>query len=87
MSGITLHVTEHAVGNKLVRQAYATKKGAFDAARERVTDADVATVAVWVYTSDLDARGALMETIAGREWFDERKLVAVVAKKEVRVTK
>jgi len=87
MSGTLLHVTEYLLGNKAVRQAYATQKAAFDAARQRVLDPDIGTVNVWRYESDLDARQCLMENIAGREWCDQRALLAVVAKKTVRVTK
>jgi len=87
VSGTQLHVTEHALGNKVVRQAYPTKSAALTNARARVLDADVATVSVWLYQSELDAKAALMETIAGREWFEARTLVCVVAKKQVRVTK
>jgi hypothetical protein len=87
VAGTQLHVTEHAVGNKLVRQAYVTKTAALANARARVLDADVATVAVWLYQSELDARGALMESVAGREWYESRTLTCVVAKKAVRVTK
>jgi len=87
MSGTQLHVTEHAVGNKLVRQAYATKTAALSNARARVLDADTATVSVWLYQSELDPKAALMESVAGREWYEARTLVCVVAKKSVRVTK
>jgi hypothetical protein len=65
-------VTEHAVGNKLVRQAFATKTAALANARARVLDADTATVAVWIYQSELDPKGALMESVAGREWYESR---------------
>ena len=87
MSGTQLHVTEHAVGNKIVRQAYATKTAALANARARVLDADTATVAVWLYQSELDPKAALMESVAGRDWFEARALVCVVAKKQVRITK
>lgn len=80
-----LHVTEHLLGNKAVRQAHSTQKAAFEHARQRVQDPDVGTVNVWCYESNLVPLQALMESIAGREWCDERKLVAVVAKKSVAV--
>jgi hypothetical protein len=82
-----LHVTEHALGNKVVRQAHATKTAALASARARVLDADIATVSVWLYQSELDAKAALMESVAGREWYESRTLACVVAKKAVRVTK
>jgi len=87
VAGTQLHVTEHAVGNKLVRQAFSTKTAALAAARARVLDPDTATAAVWLYQSELDAKAALMESVAGRDWFESRTLVCVVAKKQVRVTK
>ena len=87
MSGTILYVTEHALGNKVVRRAFATKTAALTSARIRVLDADTATVSVWLYQSELDAKASLMESVAGREWYESRDLVCVVAKKNVRVTK
>lgn len=87
MSGVLMNVTEYAVGNKVSRQAHASKAAALAWAKARVLDADIATVAVWQYESELDFKAALGEAIAGRDWWETRALVCVVAAKAVRVSK
>lgn len=87
MSGTVLHVTEHSLASKTVRQAFPTKVAAVAYARERVLDPEVASVSVWAYVSELDARNALMATVSGRDWYDKRKLVVVIVKKTVKVSK
>jgi hypothetical protein len=70
---------------KVTVRAFTEKTAAIRWARERVADESVSAITVWLLSASRLPRDAICIATEGKPWYDERRVVAIIARKGARV--
>lgn len=80
-----IYTAEFQQERKGTVKAFAVKAHAVAWARERVQDETVSAITVWENSGPVTAHAALVVAAEGKQWYEARRVVAIIARKGARV--
>jgi hypothetical protein len=80
-----IYTAEFQQERKGTVRAFANKAAAVAWARERVQDETVSAITVWENSGSATAHALLVVAAEGKQWYDARRVVAIIARKGARV--
>lgn len=80
-----IYTAEFQQEKKATVRAFANKIAAVTWARERVQDETVSAITVWENSGATSAHASLVIAAEGKQWYEARRVVAIIARKGARV--
>lgn len=80
-----IYTAEFQQEKKTTVRAFSNKIAAVTWARERVQDETVSAISVWENSGSGTAHALLVVAAEGKQWYEARRLVAIIARKGARV--
>jgi hypothetical protein len=80
-----IYTAEFSQEKKVTIKAFSAKNDAVAWARERVQQDNVSAITIWENAGSAPPRDLLVIAAEGKQWYDARRVVAIIARKGARV--